>query len=218
MAKYVIGDIHGQVKALEQCLERSGFDKDNDTLISLGDVCDRGPHVKESFDLLLEIKNLIYVMGNHDTWFLDWATTGNAEFTWEIQYGEATQANYRDGVPQSHIELLKNAKLYHEDGDRLFVHAGIDIYKSMEEQTEYDLLWNRDLVKHAFEIKGSPVIDLDLPYREIFVGHTPTINYGSTEPIFVKGLWLLDTGAGWGEKLTIMDVESKEFWQSDKLG
>ena len=218
MAKYVIGDIHGQVKALEQCLERSGFDMGNDTLICLGDVCDRGYHVKESFDLLLEVRNLIYVLGNHDTWFLDWALTGKAEFTWEVQYGEITQDNYRDGVPESHIRLLKNAKMYHLDDNRLFVHAGIDIYKPLEEQTEYDLLWNRDLVVHAFEIKDAPEISLDLPFAEIYVGHTPTINYGTDKPVFVKGLWLLDTGAGWGEKLTIMDIETKEFWQSDRIG
>jgi len=36
----VIGDIHGAYKALVQCLERSGFDKEKDTLITIGDVCD----------------------------------------------------------------------------------------------------------------------------------------------------------------------------------
>ena len=36
----VIGDVHGNHRGLLQCLERSGFDKENDTLISLGDVAD----------------------------------------------------------------------------------------------------------------------------------------------------------------------------------
>ena len=37
---FALGDIHGNYKALKQCLERSNFDYDNDTLIFLGDVCD----------------------------------------------------------------------------------------------------------------------------------------------------------------------------------
>ena len=35
-----IGDIHGNYKGLMQCLQRSNFDYQNDTLISLGDVVD----------------------------------------------------------------------------------------------------------------------------------------------------------------------------------
>jgi serine/threonine protein phosphatase 1 len=214
MATYVIGDIHGQVKALEKCLELSGFDMENVKLICLGDVCDRGDHVKESFDLLLKIKNLVYVLGNHDTWFLDWAVSGTAEYTWEVQYGEITQQNYKNGVPQGHIDLLQNAKMFHLEDERLFVHAGIDIYKPLEEQTEYDLLWNRDLVNYVFRISSRPVFEMKKPFKEIFVGHTPTVNYGSEKPIYMKGVWMLDTGAGWGHKLTIMDIETKEFWQA----
>ena len=37
---FVVGDIHGAHIALEQCLERSGFNNEEDTLIQLGDVVD----------------------------------------------------------------------------------------------------------------------------------------------------------------------------------
>ena len=30
-------------------------------------------------------------------------------------------------------------------------------------------------------------------------------------------VWNLDTGGGWSGKLTIMDIDSMEFWQSDFL-
>lgn len=33
-----MGDIHGAYKALQQCLERSKFNYENDKLIQLGDV------------------------------------------------------------------------------------------------------------------------------------------------------------------------------------
>ena len=28
-------------------------------------------------------------------------------------------------------------------------------------------------------------------------------------------VWNLDTGAGYGYKLTIMDIDTKQYWQSD---
>lgn len=40
MATYVLGDIHGAFKALEQVLARSPFEPLEDRLIFLGDVAD----------------------------------------------------------------------------------------------------------------------------------------------------------------------------------
>ena len=56
MKKFVIGDIHGNYKALMQCLEKSKFNYKKDKLIVLGDTCDGLPDVKECFDELLKIK------------------------------------------------------------------------------------------------------------------------------------------------------------------
>lgn len=213
MKSFVIGDIHGRVGALEQCLERSGFDMDNDLLISLGDVCDRGEYVKESFDLLLKMKNLIYIMGNHDKWFLEWAMTGKPENIWEFQGGKESIESYKgEKVPDSHIQLLQNAPLYYLMNNRLFVHAGIDVNKPLDEQTEFDFMWSRSLVEMVMGFGSKP----DTPYDDIFVGHTPTTVYDNKKPILANGVVMMDTGAGKGGKLSIMNVETKEFWQSSE--
>ncbi|MBM3246586.1 MAG: hypothetical protein FJZ13_04585, partial [Candidatus Omnitrophica bacterium] len=39
--------------------------------------------------------------------------------------------------------------------------------------------------------------------------------YNTLQPIHVCNVWNIDTGAGWSGKLTIMDVDTKEYWQSD---
>ena len=52
-------------------------------------------------------------------------------------------------------------------------------------------------------------------YDDIFIGHTTTEIYRTLQPIHVCNVWDLDTGAGWSGKLTIMDVDSKEYWQPD---
>jgi serine/threonine protein phosphatase 1 len=218
MRRFVIGDIHGRAEALEQCLDRASFDKDDDLLISLGDVCDRGEHTRESIDLLLQIKNLVYILGNHDKWFLKWCLTGEHEPLWTAQGGRSTTRSYDGGpVPEDHIALLRNARLYYllDHDTRLFVHAGIDPDKPLEEQSETDLLWTRLLVEKAMKVVDDPDVENLTPYEEVYVGHTPTINYGFNVPVFIKGVWMMDTGAGWWGKLTIMDIDSKEYWQSD---
>ena len=216
MRRFVIGDIHGRVDALEQCLEKARFDREEDLLIALGDVCARGEHVRESIDLLLQVKHLVYILGNHDKWFLQHTLGGEAEELWLMQGGRSTLRSYHgEPVPQEHIRLLQEAPLYYllDEGTRLFVHAGIDPAKPLEEQDEYDLIWSRELVEQAMSVIDDPDVETLTPFEEVYVGHTPTINYDMEKPIFVKGIWLMDTGAGWWGPLTIMDIDTKEYWQ-----
>jgi serine/threonine protein phosphatase 1 len=56
-----------------------------------------------------------------------------------------------------------------------------------------------------------------LLYNEMFIGHTPTLHLGIKEPVNKANIWNLDTGAAFMGSLTIMDVDNKEFWQSDPL-
>ena len=73
MRTFAMGDPHGGHKAMLQCFERAGFNKEEDELIVLGDVADGWLETKACFDELLTCKHLIYVLGNHDQWFLEWA-------------------------------------------------------------------------------------------------------------------------------------------------
>jgi serine/threonine protein phosphatase 1 len=52
-------------------------------------------------------------------------------------------------------------------------------------------------------------------WEDIFIGHTPTQLYAARVPIHACNLWGLDTGAGWSGQLTLMDIDTHEYWQSD---
>ncbi|HEY1869612.1 MAG TPA: metallophosphoesterase, partial [Chitinophagaceae bacterium] len=93
MRVFVMGDLHGASKALEQCLVRSDFDLNQDTLIQLGDVVDGYPDVYESVELLLKIPNLIPIKGNHEDWLLEFIRTGYHPAGWDAG-GEATLISY----------------------------------------------------------------------------------------------------------------------------
>ena len=221
MKTFAIGDIHGAYKALLQCLERSGFDYAKDRLIVLGDIVDGWPETPQCIEEFFKIKNLVVVMGNHDTWVDDWFRTGAEPDLWTSQGGQATLDAYRQNPEfiEQHRDFFKYAPSYFKDSpyyfvdekNRLYVHGGFRTYLPIEEQSPEILMWDRDL---AIDALRGPV---NVPeYKEIFLGHTTTERV-SLEPVISGNVILLDQGAGWGGKLSIMNVETKEFWQSDLL-
>jgi serine/threonine protein phosphatase 1 len=218
MKTFVIGDIHGAYQALLQCLERSKFDRNKDRLICLGDVCDRNKNVKECIDELLTIPNCVYVLGNHDAWALEWAMSGKKPKGWWDQGGSLTVMSYKDtGMPKKHIRFLSEAHLYFVDENRLFVHGGFDPDCSLADTPKETFIWDRSFLEKAQEFHHIFPEWRYGDYDEIFLGHNPTINFGKSEPQKYCNVWDLDTGAGWGARLTIMDVDTKEFWQSDPV-
>lgn len=230
MKKFVIGDIHGSNKALLQVLERSGFDKESDLLISLGDIADGWSEVPECVDTLLSIKNLIAIRGNHDVWCYDWFEYGRTPIIWTQQGGKATLDAYvRTGkmTEDSHKEFWKNQiDWYIDDENRLFIHGGWDYVEGFPQGAKLpvnagsiakECHWDRSVLsgaRSAFGDKNRPGKFKALEqFKEIYIGHTAM----NGKPKQFGNLWNLDTGAGWNGQLTIMDIDTKEFWQSDNV-
>ncbi len=217
MRRFVIGDIHGANKALVQCLDKSGFDYEQDVLISIGDVCDGWPETNQCFDTLLKINNLIITMGNHDHWTLEWALGNEINASWLRYGGKNTLDSYPDGIPDEHIRLLKDMKGYYEFEDRLFVHAGINVDLPISDQDNSVFLWDRNFFKEAYARAASQNKEPLTNYNEVYIGHTPIHRLGHFKPIKCSEVWMTDTGAGWGERLSIIDIDSKQVYQSDRV-
>jgi serine/threonine protein phosphatase 1 len=209
---FVLGDIHGAHRALKQCLERSSFDYENDTLICLGDVADGWPDTKAAVEELLTIRNLVYLTGNHDIWARQWMETGEALEIWLDQGGRATCESYKDGIPPSHLRLFKDARDYYIDNNRLFVHAGILAGHTAEECSTQILFWDRSLVRTAVNLEKRNEAHQLTPYTEVYVGHTP-ISF--PHPKKYCEVWMVDTGAAWSGVLSIMNIDTKEYFTSD---
>jgi predicted phosphodiesterase len=65
----VLTDVHANLPALNAALgelEQEGFD----LLVHLGDAIAIGPFPAECLDVLLNIRNACFIMGNHDAWFV----------------------------------------------------------------------------------------------------------------------------------------------------
>ena len=215
--KFVIADIHGAYKALMQCFDQADFDYQNDILICLGDVCDGWPEIDKVFDELLKLKKLIYILGNHDFWALSWAETGSKPDIWLTQGGQATIDCYSNGMPESHIEILKTAYDYYIDENRMFVHGGFYNDQELKDHDKETFLWDRSLFQAAmFNMSINREVKLTR-FDEVYIGHSPTEIYNIKLPIKSCGIWMIDTGAGWSGVLSLMNIDTKEYYISDSV-
>lgn len=233
---FTMGDIHGRHEALLQCLNRSGFNPQQDKLIQLGDVVDGGFATYAVIEELLKLKNLVYVIGNHDVWFMDHIKDGWADEVWIQQGGGNTLRSYgaevieaefvcnaskinfgNMNIPEAHKKFFEKGLYHYEQEGMVFVHGGFNPkIPKMTSQSKHDLTWDRNLI--GFAIK-KPVPG----YKKVFVGHTTTESFGKypdvadvMAPIWFNNLCCMDCGAGWSGKLAIMDIHSGEYWTSDK--
>lgn len=230
---YVIGDIHGGLKALIQVLERAKISKE-DTLIFLGDFVDGWSESPAVLDFLIALEkshNCIFIKGNHDDLVLQWLTGNKVDFNEQLWFhhgGKATALAYEKistSEKEAHITFLQSLQNYHIDAqNRLFIHAGFTNLKGVEHEYFKPLFyWDRTLWEMVLALdskidSNSSIYPKRLQlYSEIFIGHTPVTQIGKTIPVHFSGVWNVDTGAAFKGKLTLMDVDSKEFFQSDAL-
>ncbi|MEI7509228.1 MAG: metallophosphoesterase family protein [Flavobacterium sp.] len=233
MRTLVIGDIHGGLKALKQIIERASITT-SDNLIFLGDYVDGWSQSPQVIDYLIDLQakqNCIFIRGNHDELLLDWLQNRNEnidEGMWFKHGGEATVRAYSqvsESKKNQHIEFLKSLQNYYLDNqNRLFIHAGFTNMNGVTSEYFPKLFyWDRTLWETALALNED--LDQESPYypkrftlyKEIYIGHTPVTRIEQTIPIQKACVWNIDTGAAFKGLLTILNVDSKEYWQSDAL-
>jgi serine/threonine protein phosphatase 1 len=225
----VVGDIHGGLRALVQVFERARI-ATSDTLIFLGDYVDSWSESPQTLDLLMQMQHThqcIFIRGNHDALLLQWLQGTDNEL-WHQHGGLATMASYEnlsEEIKNRHIGFLESLENYYIDKrNRLFVHAGFtNMHGVTHEHYERLVYWDRTLWETAVAL--DPDMSRDdvnypkrlLQYEEIFIGHTPVTKIGERVPTKRGNVWNIDTGAGFSGPISIMDADTKEFWQSDPL-
>lgn len=200
MKTYAVGDVHGMGSALfrlvERCLKDAGHEAAK--FVFLGDYLDRGPQSSLAIQLLIDMQSslgaeFVCLRGNHEAMALAAIEDSRSERLWLLNGGAATLRSYdvasaRD-LPADHIVWLRSLPTFHDDGKRLFVHAGIDPDRPLHDQREHDLLWIRG---KFLEYEG----DFG---RFVVHGHTPVWN---GLPDLREYRVNIDTGAAYGGPLT----------------
>jgi serine/threonine protein phosphatase 1 len=189
VATYVISDIHGEYEKFENLLKKICL-KDEDTLYILGDILDRGPHPIKTLLKIMEMPNVICIVGNHELMAIDCLKFLIREITdqsidsldtemldnlvtWQYNGSKSTIDEFRALSPerrQDVVDFLGEFLIYEEvkvgGKDFLLVHAGLGNFspeKEMEDYSLHDLIWER--------------ADYGIKYFEdkyVVSGHTPT--------------------------------------------
>jgi serine/threonine protein phosphatase 1 len=229
-----IGDIHGEYHKLKSLLSLCNFDYENDTLIQLGDVVDRGPDPFGCIFELLKIQNLQLIQGNHDWCFLEWLKFYGSPHPFQGEHGSSITMREWEKLDDYEKTMAENffyrQKLsYIDSQNRLFVHAGVNLDE--EFQVKEDLLWSRRFFMYLMDCQKNKIPKNLQKWNEIYVGHNATICFkrtpkgiisennsikkiGTTLPINIHNVWNIDTGSGFqGGLLTAIDIDTKEFWQ-----
>lgn len=230
MRTLVIGDIHSGLQALKQVLQRAQVTSE-DQLIFLGDYIDGWSEASETVAFLLDLDkmhNCIFLRGNHDELCSDWLVEEKHNAVWLQHGGTATANSYAKVTEETknrHIQFYSELKNYYLDEEnRLFLHAGFTNLKGVEhEYFSKTFYWDRTLWELAVSLNPdlSPKDD-NYPmrlrhYKEIYIGHTPVTKMGETTPQNFANVWNIDTGAAFKGPLTILDIDSKKFWQSEPV-
>ena len=226
----VIGDIHGAYKALTQVLERANINKE-DTLIFLGDYVDGWSQSPQVIDYLIQLNathNCIFLRGNHDELCYNWFTTQKNNELWLYHGGKATVDAYNktsDSIIKIHLHFIESLQNYYIDSkNRLFIHAGFTNQHGVEkEYYQKTFYWDRSLWEMMLALNTDLKKESKkypkrlLLYNEIYIGHTSTTLIGLDTPFQIANVINVDTGAAFKGKISIMDVDTKEYWQSDEV-
>lgn len=232
----VFGDIHGGLQALKQLIGRVEISKE-DKLIFLGDYVDGWSESAQVIQYLIELEqtyNCVFIRGNHDVWCYDWllGSTNNhyqaMNKVWYDHGGKASILSYKNTTTEQKLEHLsffeRMKDFYIDEENRLFIHAGFSSMRGpVVEVYATNYSWDRTLWELALALDNRMSRDSILYpkrlllYHEIYIGHTPTINYNVDVPMNGGNVWNIDTGAAFLGKLSCIDCVSKRFWQSDQV-
>lgn len=224
----VIGDIHGALKALDQLLERIAPGPE-DRLIFLGDYVDGWSQSTEVIGRLIALDAqhpCVFIRGNHDTWCEDWLRTGRPDTTWLFHGGRSTLEGYErldQRQREAHLAFFERMCNYYVDAQqRLYIHAGFSSMRGPDhEHYASNYKWDRTLWEMALTMDCRIGMHSKLYpkrlllYKEIYIGHTPTLNYDVDVPMQGCNVWNIDTGAAFYGRLSAIDTDTKEIFQSD---
>lgn len=240
MRTFVIGNIQGHYRELMQCLTISRFDYNEDRLMVLGNVTGFGPHTVECVEELLKIKKKRVLAAGHDEWFKvwlggedhpdGWMTGGTMTLTSYLSYtGKSIRLTKHgskllhmlrpEDIPEDHwMFYLKRTVIYQDSEKRVYVSAGLDPEKSVMENFHLKslLYWDKTLWHQAFFQRKD--IKLHDSMKEVYIA-----DYGVKEtagldiPLRVGNIWNVGTSFRNAGRLTMLDVETKEYYQSELI-
>jgi Calcineurin-like phosphoesterase/AAA domain len=196
----IVGDIHGCYDELLGILDEREFDLQDDVLITVGDLVDRGPDSKAVIEFCTSLPHFYSTCGNHDERLVKYLFGDKVKMDYGI---DETIASYGGTVPKDLIPFIKGMPFILKIPAGYIVHAGFDPLLPIERQSKRDCLYMRyyggegyfDKDGGEYWFKSWPK---DSP--KIFFGHEP-----NPKGYIPDNIVPLDGGCCFGEYLKAYD-------------
>lgn len=201
---YIVGDLHGCRTQLDQLLLAQHFDTEQDLLISVGDLIDRGPDSPGCL-ALLEEPWFRSVVGNHEVMALEAITHGERDL-WEMNGGEwfyqlsgARLMAAKHAIQRcSELPLIMHLML--DERTVVIAHADYPAshYAWGQDVDAQQVVWGRERISELQHGQGEQISGAD----DFYFGHTPLQN-----PLHAYNQHFIDTGAVFGNRLTLVQLQ-----------
>lgn len=193
----VIGDIHGCLAELEALLERVEL-RDEDRVISVGDLVDRGPDSVGVWEFFRARDNAVALMGNHERKHVRGVLSYSQEIV-RLQFGPRYAA-FRQWAAALPYFL--------ETPDAIIVHGGFEAGVPLAEQREDVLAGTTSGTRHLEGLYGERY------WTELYAGDKPIVFghhvVGDSVRVWNERVYGLDTGACHGQALSALVLPSFE--------
>ena len=153
MRKIAIGDIHGCAHTFKKLVEKIEL-RQEDELILLGDMIDRGPDSKGVLDEILRLREKGYLVvllkGNHEELMLNSGIDFFTKDRWLNCGGRMTLSSFGgvnldlSVIDPIYVKLMSEGRDYYESEGYIFVHAGLNFGLEFPYEAVRDMRWIRD--------------------------------------------------------------------------
>jgi serine/threonine protein phosphatase 1 len=195
MATLVIGDIHGCWEELQALLDKAGIG-DDDAILAVGDIVDRGPETPQVLDFFQSRPKAITTLGNHERKHV---RAGRGEIQLSVSQ-RISQIQLGDVYHES-VQWMNSLPLFLDLPEATLVHGYLEPGLSLSEQNPLIVCGTMGGERILRNRYNSPWYELYDGDRPVVVGHC---NYNDSDRPFIyhDKVFGLDTSCVMGKSLS----------------
>ena len=218
MKTFVIGDIHGCFVELQELLDKAGIG-DDDRIIALGDIVDRGPDTPLVLEFFCNSKSRLSLMGNHERKHIRGARHEVRLALSQIISREQFGASYSQA-----LQWMETFPLFADLPETVLVHGYLEPGLALEAQRDTVVCGTMSGDHYLQTQYPQPWYKLYDGNKPVIVGHHDHLRNGQPF-IYQDRVFCLDTSCVHGGTLTglllpefkIVSVPSRrDYWRESR--
>jgi len=200
----IIGDVHGCHKELKKLLKKVKADPDQDRILFIGDLINKGPDSRKVWELYREYQGLS-LMGNHEYSML---ALVQGKLHKHSKYLSTLHKHFGSAFDEFVVDVHQ-FPLWFEDHDLMLVHGGLVPGLHPDQTDPWHLLTIRTWDGEGHDLKNEknpPWFDLYEGNELVVFGHWAALG-GVNRPNVIG----LDTGCVYGGKLSCLILPERKI-------